>query len=429
MRLAATFGGMCGVQGFRSDQRLVGAAGALSLVIAVAYVLLTRDQPLAGDQLDYDTYGRLAAEGKWFWLDKPFPPAHPSAWKPPGYPAWLGLWYSLLGDDPTRTELVQTIFSPITVVLTWMLAGRFTDDRRVRIGAAFLVAVYPMAWQFMGLLYSESIAIPLSVGVLVVGLGREPTLQRGAAVGGLIGVNLLVRPSAFFLLAGVLTAWFVAAGLRRTLPVGAVAVAVALVVVSPWTIRNAVVLDAFIPLSVQDLAIAGTFNPTSASDQKNPWAWRTVSARDRDLFTQRPPLPEPVLRSRLKQRAMDYIRSHPSSVPKAFFWNGLSRLWEIRRPSHALAEVPFQGRVRGVAIAALAFYYVLAPLAVLGLWSVRRRRDLVAGLLMTGLIASIVFTVDSGTRYRATLEPVIVVLACLGAAWLARGRRSAVPAP
>jgi hypothetical protein len=406
----------------RRELSLLAAAAALSLGVGIVYVVLARHVALAGDELDYDAYGRFAAHGRWFWLTKPYGIAHPSAWKPPGYPAWVGLWYSVLGTEPTRTELVQTLFGPATVALTWLLARRFTDDRRVRLGAAFLVAVYPMAWQYSGLLYPEAIAIPLGLAVLVVALGHEPTVRRAAVVGGLVGMNLLVRPSAFFLLAGVLVAWLAAVGLRRTLTAGAIAVAVAAVVIAPWTVRNAHVMHAFIPLSVQDMAIAGTFNPTSAADPDYPYAWRAVSERDRDLFDPHHPRSEADLRAQLKTRAFSYIREHPASIPKAFFWNGLSRLWDVRRPSRALHEVRFEGRVRGVAIAALAFYYVLAPLALLGLWTLRGRRDLLFGLLATALLASVAFTIDSGTRYRATLEPVIVVLACLGLAWLADRR-------
>jgi peptidoglycan/LPS O-acetylase OafA/YrhL len=103
------------------------------------------------------------------------------------------------------------------------------------------------------------------------------------------------------------------------------------------------------------------------------------------------------------------------SVPEAFFWNGLSRLWDIRARSRSLIEVSFEGRSRFVSEVGLDVYDVLLPLALLGLWRARRRRPLVLGVIALALAASIVFTADSGTRYRATLEPLIAVLACAGA--------------
>jgi hypothetical protein len=102
-------------------------------------------------------------------------------------------------------------------------------------------------------------------------------------------------------------------------------------------------------------------------------------------------------------------------VLQAFFWNGLSRLWDIRHRSRSLAEVPFEGRSRLVTNLGLDAYDVLLPLALIGLWRARRRRYIVLGLLALAFGASIVFTTDSGTRYRAPLEPVIAVLASVGA--------------
>jgi peptidoglycan/LPS O-acetylase OafA/YrhL len=131
------------------------------------------------------------------------------------------------------------------------------------------------------------------------------------------------------------------------------------------------------------------------------------------LFDPHHPLSDVTLRSKLITSGVDYIKAHPASVPEAFFWNGLSRLWDIRRRSRALAEVPFEGRSRLVNNLGLDAYLVLLPLALIGLWRTRRRRALVLGILGLALGASIVFTVDAGTRYRAPLEPLIAIMACV----------------
>ena len=54
-------------------------------------------------------------------------------------------------------------------------------------------------------------------------------------------------------------------------------VAVALLVVAPWTIRNAVELRAFVPVTTQfGSALAGTYNDEARTDRENPASWRTV---------------------------------------------------------------------------------------------------------------------------------------------------------
>jgi 4-amino-4-deoxy-L-arabinose transferase-like glycosyltransferase len=391
----------------------LGAAVVLGLAIRLSYVLLTRHYRLAGDAPEYDLEGLLIAHGNWFWTAAPYGILHAGAWKAPGYPAWVGLWYALLGHHPLAVRLVQVLLGPVTIVLTWQL-GRRMFSPRVGLVAAFVVAVYPLAWQFEELLYSESLATPLTVGALILILTGVPSARRAAAAGVVTGLALLVRPSSEFVLLGALVCWSVSVGWRRGIPLTLLAAALAVLVVAPWTIRNAVVLHGFVPISLQDAALYGTFNAQAARDPVFPYAWRKEPPDVTALFDPRHPLSDVTLRARLIQAGTTYIEHHPASVPAAFFWNGLSRLWDVRRQSRALVDVPFEGRSRLVSQIGLDMYYVLLPLALVGLYRARRQRAMVLGVLALALGASIVFTVEAGTRYRAPLEPLIATLACVG---------------
>jgi 4-amino-4-deoxy-L-arabinose transferase-like glycosyltransferase len=323
------------------------------------------------------------------------------------------LWYTLLGHDPLGLRLVQVSLGAVTIGLTWLLARRLFGPR-VALAAAFVVAVYPLAWQYEELLYPESLATPLTLLALIVLLTRPPSRRGSVLFGAVLGCLTLVRPTSLFMLLGALTFWCVSAGWRRGLTLTALAGALAVLVIAPWTVRNAIVMHGFVPVSLQDAALYGTFNSDSASDPVEPYAWRFAPASISDVLHRARPLTDIQFRATLDQRAFSYISAHPGSLPAAFFWNGLSRLWDIRHRSLALAEVPFEGRSRFVTNAGLDMYLVLLPLALLGLWRSRRRRALVLGVLGLALGASIVFTVASGTRYRAPLEPLIAVLACAG---------------
>jgi len=43
----------------------------------------------------------------------------------------------------------------------------------------------------------------------------------------------------------------------------------------------------------------------------------------------------------LNRRARRYVAAHPWSVGKAFFYNGITRVWDLRPPGDMLFEVPF----------------------------------------------------------------------------------------
>jgi 4-amino-4-deoxy-L-arabinose transferase-like glycosyltransferase len=397
----------------RRELLLLAAAVALGLAIRTAYALVTRHYPLAGDQIEYDSEGWLIAQGHLFWTTAPYGIAHAGAWKPPGYPAWVGLWYTLLGHHPFAVRLLQVPLGAVTIALSWLL-GRRLFGPRVAAAAAFVVALYPLAFQFEELLYSESLATPLTIGVLILIFTHRPSPRRAIGCGALLGILLLFRSSSIFLMLGAVVAWSIVVGWRRGILLTAVAVAAAVVVVAPWAIRNEIELHGFIPIAFDDVALYGTFNSQAAHDSHSPYAWRADPPNVAALFNGKHPLGDIELHSKLLHAATSYITAHPGSVPAAFYWNGLTRLWDIRGRSQSLAELPFEGRSRLLTNVGLDIYDVLLPLALIGLWRIRRRRDLVLGLLAIALGASIVFTGDSGTRYRATLEPVIAMMACVG---------------
>lgn len=397
----------------RRERALLAVAVVVGVAIRIAYLLVTRHHVLAADEVEYDLEGRFIASGHWWWSTTPLGIAHATAVKAPLYPLWVGMWYSILGHHPIAVRAAQVPMGAITIVLIWLLARRLFSSR-VALAAAFVVAVYPMAFQYEELLYSEALATPLTIAALLAVLSPGPPSRRRAVIFGvLLGVALLVRPSSLFLIAGAAVAWVLLAGARAGLRLTVAGVLVAALVVAPWAIRNAFVVHSFVPLSLQEPSVAvGTFNAVAAHDPRFPFAWRQYVPGESAGFSHR--VSDAALRSRMIAQAVDYIRAHPASVLEAFYWNGLTRLWDIRRPSNALHELRFERRNRVFSKIGLYTYYVLLPLALIGLWRARRRAWLVAALGAIALAASVVYTIDAGTRYRAPLEPVIAMLACAG---------------
>jgi hypothetical protein len=218
-----------------------------------------------------------------------------------------------------------------------------------------------------------------------------------------------------YLLPALAVAFVVASGWRRGAVLTGVTAVVVLLTIAPWTIRTYYVTDAFVPLSVQDITPYGTFNDEAAGDPRYPYAWRVHNSRDEPILRNARELGDLEVRRRLKHNTSEYIKEHPTSVVKAFFWNGITRLWDLRRPGHVVGESPAQGRSRAVTAVGLAIYWVLLPLAIAALWIHRRRRALVLPIVALVVSASVVFTAEAATRYRAPFEPLVAVLACAAA--------------
>ena len=105
-------------------------------------------------------------------------------------------------------------------------------------------------------------------------------------------------------------------------PPVALVVAAALTV-APWTIRNAVTLHAFVPVSTQlGSALAGTYNSEARADKVNPASWRTLKRVDdyRPIFSQIRTDPEPVLEQQLRTASLDFIKEHPGYVLTVGYW-------------------------------------------------------------------------------------------------------------
>ena len=62
-----------------------------------------------------------------------------------------------------------------------------------------IIAVFPLSWEYFGLLFPEALAIPATLAALLAFVGREPTTRVALVTGFLVGVNLLIRPSSGFI--------------------------------------------------------------------------------------------------------------------------------------------------------------------------------------------------------------------------------------
>lgn len=406
------------------ERRVLVAAVLGGLTLRVGFVLFSLDVPLAGDEPYYHEAALLQAdEGKWFWGTAPYGIPHETLQKAPVYQTWVGLWYGLFGDGPDKVRLIQAVLSAVTIVLGWLLTRRLLGARAAAV-AAVALAVHPNVWQFDVRLLSESLATPLTVLVLLVVLTREPTTRTAMVTGGLMGASLLLRPSAILLLAAVAAGFWAGAGLRTGSARLAMAAGICVLTVAPWTLRNlAVDPDHFVPISAQDQAAYGTFNAEAAGDEDLPYKWRPIPMRDVDILGGDRQLSDGALRAELQRRTREYISAHPESVREAFFWNGIVRLWDLRPMSQVVLDARLEERSRLLARAGLVAYWVILAFAMVGLvrlWQAQRR-GLVLVVLATALAASVVYTSDSGTRYRAPLEPLVIVMAC-AALWPAAPR-------
>ncbi len=184
---------------------------------------------------------------------------------PPGYPILLLFIYRITGESDTAAEVVQMILDSVSVVIITLIAFQLFP---VAVGliAGLLAAFAPQfSWNSISLLPDSLAALPILLALLLISRtvgaplrpvqfkqDRQECLSYPAlfAAGALIGISCWLRANAL-LLAPFLVLLFLFTckrGARLRPPL--VLLCGALLIISPMTIRNAVVFGRFIPVSL-----------------------------------------------------------------------------------------------------------------------------------------------------------------------------------
>ena len=239
----------------RVDRAIVGLTAAAFAVRALYLVLEPRCE-LAGDESSWVALGVHE-------LGRPrrglSPLRVPLIFYPPLYPYFIAVLHRAFGTL-AAVQWVQAAVGALLVPAVGR-AGALAFGRRAGLLAAALVAFYPELVWFSGRFWSETLFCVL------LWWGIERTLRAdasgsarvAAAAGFFLGLATLARELALYL-APLAAAWLLrpssgwttraswrpsAGALRRA---GALALALVLTV-APWTIRNAIVFGAFVPVS------------------------------------------------------------------------------------------------------------------------------------------------------------------------------------
>jgi 4-amino-4-deoxy-L-arabinose transferase-like glycosyltransferase len=268
---------------------------------------------------------------------------------------------------------------------------------------------------------SEPLFVVLMLGSLAAAIQhrRSAHAYRWALLAGFVGgLAVLTRANGLVLLlplaVGVWTvrprwSW-------RALAPPALLVAVALATVAPWTVRNAVELHAFVPVSTQlGSALAGTYNDEARLDRENPASWRSLRRVDdyRHIYAQVGTIPEPTLEKKFRSASLHYIGNHPAYVATVAFWTTrrLLELGGLDWARHTYATVSVEP---GWANAGIVLFWVVALLAVAGAFTVRARRTpLFVWAVPALMYLSVVFLVVETPRYRSPIDPFVILLAAL----------------
>lgn len=344
--------------------------------------------------------------------------------RPPLYFLFVSVGQWLLpgwGSPALGVRLLQALLGAWTALPIFCITQRVGGRRAARVAAA-VVLLDPTLVAYTHLLWPETVF----TFVVATVVERLPFVRSAGPVGAIgvgvwIGLALLLKP-VFGLFCLILAAsWLVdlgpASAARLVLWVGGTAV----LVISPWLVRNQLRYGPSILLENQ-----GAYNlwvgnaPETAREVRDQWH----------------ALPDPVTRARVaRDRGIAAVRDDPerfaASVPRRML-----NLWGLEFFVVMHAVLGGYGPLgKGTLVAGFwviqAAWAGLLVLAALGVGRVARDPTLRVLLVYAGVVTLLVSAMVSTTRFRVPLAPLLAAAAGLGLEELrVRGlrRRTLLPA-
>ena len=362
----------------------------------------------------------------------------------PLWPAIIAVIAFFLGPSDYFARLFFCGIGSGTCVLLYLFA-RDVFGRPFGLLAGIIAALYPELYIFDGWLYTESLYTFLLLA-LCYGLYRLQRSSEGnrwwlwIGCGILLGLLSLTRPNGLIVL-GVLLVWAIVMVWVKRISWQAAARGVttttllALALIAPWTLRNYLVSHTFIPVATGDgIVLLGAYNdevskrPGYAVSWINPLESSPAVARPFPLFTCTASC-EVAQDASYREHVEQWIQEHITSMPYLLAFHFLN-MWQ---PDTHEADLPtdrFPQQLSSRIVLAMmrTFPIPIFILAALGLLvTFRHWRELLFVYFMILLTIAECLVFYGSARFRAPIEPMLILLAVGAMWWLTRHLHLAKP--
>ncbi len=404
---------------------------ALALRVTYAWLAIGPGATPSSDPATYDTVAWNLARGAGFSLDSAAGP-YPTAFVPPLVPWITSLLYRVVGHQYFAAVLLQCVAGALVPILLAALGGSLFG---ITVGrwSGWLAAVHPLLVFFSGYLLTESMfcATLLLALLLSAEWVRAPLGSRALGAGLAWGVAALTRPTALLVpLIVALWAWKplgLTVGPRDRLRQLALLLLGLAVVVGPWTVRNAMTLRAFIPITTGAGGALMVANNPVTWDERSARGGASSASYQAALAGEFRGLNEVELDARARERTLAFIRSRAGEWPGVALAK-LRRFWRLgaegggtgawQRPGSPLTPLRRLDPL-------LVWSVITLPLALWGVLRALRggRRWFQAlPLLVIGYFTMIAVVFFGSLRMRVPIEPLVLLFVALGIEGARRSR-------
>jgi hypothetical protein len=367
--------------------------------------------------------GHIAADiasGKGFSSPLQFVTTGATAWTSPLYPYLLSGVFKVWGIYSLKSHVIiqvlNCIFAALIILPIYGMA-RNTFGHGVAVLSSWGWVFLPRAIELPIEYIWDTVLSALFVSIIVwatLAMRNQRRLSTWGLYGGLWAVGALVNPSVLSLFPFLL-AWLIWEASKQQISwpkLAAATLAVFVLGLLPWTLRNYLVFHKLIPVRSNFGLELWLGNNQDVSEL---WSFSVHPYNNRmeaELYAR---LGETVYMSNKQQEALSYMRSHVG-VTLYRILQRIGTVWFAisdgpRNTRNTLMAGPFYLRLYALMNALMTFF------AWLGLWILYRRRDPeTLPYLFVFLIFPIVFYLThSITRYKFPMDPILLIVATFGA--------------
>lgn len=340
--------------------------------------------------------------------------SRPSAGDPPLYQLTLAAVTALGIESGQGHRHASAVIGLTAIPLLALLVRRLANERAGVI-AATIAAIHPLLWINDSMLLSEALYAPLIVAGLIAAVAYRdvPRPATAAALGAAIALAALTRGEAGMLFILLVTPLIAVTALpaRTRLRHLTVAAAAAAVFIVPWNIW---INTQFTKPVIMTSASGQVLTASSCDDHfyGTPRAIHIFCPVDTTI----PDSDDESVRDAAKRDyALDYIEDNLDQLPVVAAIRAL-RMWDLYGPEDNLGlDIAVEDRGDFASHAGLAVYYGLIPFTIVGLISLRRRKEtLIPYAAIAATVTITAATTFALTRYRIPADVAIVAVAAVG---------------
>jgi 4-amino-4-deoxy-L-arabinose transferase-like glycosyltransferase len=388
------------------------------------------------------------------------PPYRPESFVPPGYPAFLAIFYTLFGRNPIPVILIQIILSCFTGILAFLFVRQFTNNQKIALISGILFGLSPNFAFHSTKLISETLftfLLLLSLYLIYIAI-KNSNKNTMYLAGFLLGLCTYVRTISIYfpiLIFIIFLIWQKKIKVSLTSLIGFIIIY--FLTLTPWIVRNSIIFKKPVFATTAEVNITLYNAPTVIASEKGislTEARDTIWSEVQTIFANHPQLDtsNEVIRAQIgSQVGLKYILRYPLTYAKihatSFLLNfivpiGISPLIKFvtGKPLPGLKMKP---RVMQDALALLARgkikqavdlvikerFYNLSPIGFLILiWASIFQLFIMIGVIICLirffkitsylLIPIIYFTLATGpvcdARLRVPIEPLLIILTLIG---------------